>query len=469
MIRFLVLLVTLSLAAPSFATTFVMMRDEHLAEDSRLIAVARVVAVDEQDAATRYTIDIERLLQGSLHERSIVMTVVGGRSLWVAGAPRFFSGERTLLFLDANGDGTWSPLHLMLGTFREEGRLATRDLGGARELTAGGSASDARRERDFARFADWLADRAAGRARLADYWIDAPLRLAPKYTFFLSADPHLRRFAFQWGKPIEWYVDEHADMARAAAKAWNEVPGTLIRNEIAGKGAGTAALLAADGRNSILFSDPHDSARGRYQCGRGGVIAKTGAWFDVWERIHYRDGEAIPIREADIILNDGSDCLFSMEQPERHVAEILGHEFGHSLGFGHSCGALTCPDVTENDALMRSAVHLDGRGARLNSDDITVARILYTPSGPVLGWTADSATVQPNKPLRFTPTAKPAGVSYQWDFGDGSTSTEESPSHAYAKSGTYTVRLRATDSSGTNEITGTIVVRDAKRRAVRRL
>src|SRR5687767_9695380 len=107
MTRILVLLVSLLLAAPLSATTFVMMRDQHLAEDARLIAVARIVAIDEQDAATRYTIDVERVLQGSLDVRSIVMTVVGGRSLWVAGAPRFLSGERTLLFLDANGDGTW--------------------------------------------------------------------------------------------------------------------------------------------------------------------------------------------------------------------------------------------------------------------------------------------------------------------------------------------------------------------------
>lgn len=33
--------------------------------------------------------------------------------------------------------------------------------------------------------------------------------------------------------------------------------------------------------------------------------------------------------------------------------------------------------------------------------------------------------------------------SYEWDFGDGNTSTEESPSHRYTGSGNYLVRLRA--------------------------
>ncbi len=36
-------------------------------------------------------------------------------------------------------------------------------------------------------------------------------------------------------------------------------------------------------------------------------------------------------------------------------------------------------------------------------------------------------------------------VSYAWDFGDGSTSTEQSPSHTFASDGSYEVSLTATD------------------------
>ena len=39
-------------------------------------------------------------------------------------------------------------------------------------------------------------------------------------------------------------------------------------------------------------------------------------------------------------------------------------------------------------------------------------------------------------------------ATYRWDFGDGTTSTEFNPTHTYAASGTYTVRLTATDSCG---------------------
>ena len=36
--------------------------------------------------------------------------------------------------------------------------------------------------------------------------------------------------------------------------------------------------------------------------------------------------------------------------------------------------------------------------------------------------------------------------AYDWDFGDGQTSTEQSPEHSYAAAGTYVVGLTITDS-----------------------
>ncbi len=39
-------------------------------------------------------------------------------------------------------------------------------------------------------------------------------------------------------------------------------------------------------------------------------------------------------------------------------------------------------------------------------------------------------------------------VSWNWDFGDGTTSTSQHPSHRYVQDGTYTVTLRVTDNDG---------------------
>lgn len=55
-------------------------------------------------------------------------------------------------------------------------------------------------------------------------------------------------------------------------------------------------------------------------------------------------------------------------------------------------------------------------------------------------------------PTRFTSTSttNPSGqnMTYLWNFGDGSTSTEQNPSHTYAQAGDYTVRLTAKTENG---------------------
>ena len=53
-------------------------------------------------------------------------------------------------------------------------------------------------------------------------------------------------------------------------------------------------------------------------------------------------------------------------------------------------------------------------------------------------------------------------VAWQWDFGDGDTSSEQNPRHAYKQEGTYTVTLRVRDASGNEASTSKqVVVREA--------
>ncbi len=53
------------------------------------------------------------------------------------------------------------------------------------------------------------------------------------------------------------------------------------------------------------------------------------------------------------------------------------------------------------------------------------------------------------------------GLTFSWDFGDGTTSTARSPTHAYSADGTYTVVLTVTDSENrTDSLTKSVVIQN---------
>ncbi len=391
--RFLPLLLpAILIAAPLSAATYVLPSDDDLADQAPVIAAVRIAdagpAPARVGAATDYVVEVEEVVKGDVLAGAVVVRVPGGEAeggleMRVSGAPRFAPGERVLLFLEPNRDGSYGVLHLFLGAFHEVRaggrRLAARDLGEGRAL---GPAADP--ARDLERFTRWLADRAAGRDSARDYLVDGagPRSATAAFTAMPTPDGvPLRWFRFASGDSAGWKLntalpagvgaDAAAAALRAALAAWNDDAASEIAFGYAGTTTATGGVLRTDGVNAVLFDDPAGAhVPGSYKCGAGGVVAVGVAFF--YPGTRGAGGKSYhEIVEADVVTNDGSGCFFR-DNPAG-AAEVFAHELGHTLGFGHSA---------ERQAMMYGVAHNDGRGARLDYDDRLAAHALYGFSSP---------------------------------------------------------------------------------------
>lgn len=78
---------------------------------------------------------------------------------------------------------------------------------------------------------------------------------------------------------------------------------------------------------------------------------------------------------------------------------------------------------------------------------------------PIVSFSMDNKDGSVGDIITFTNTTKYAS-SYEWDFGDGRTSTEENPTHAYSVHGGYTIKLLATGEGGTGSVSDFIYIWD---------
>jgi PKD repeat protein len=72
------------------------------------------------------------------------------------------------------------------------------------------------------------------------------------------------------------------------------------------------------------------------------------------------------------------------------------------------------------------------------------------PPSPSASFYCAPTTIVPGDWVICTDTSSGGPTAWSWDFGDGGTSTEQSPLHQYMTAGTYTVTLTAINITGTS-------------------
>ncbi len=98
-----------------------------------------------------------------------------------------------------------------------------------------------------------------------------------------------------------------------------------------------------------------------------------------------------------------------------------------------------------------------GTGFFTVQDNQKLIKVSYIGGAATPATVASSTAVQ-NKPLTVAFTgSKSGGVSYKWEFGDGTVSTQADPRHVYPRTGFYTAKLTTTYADGEAVTTRTSV------------
>ncbi|MBI4916235.1 MAG: PKD domain-containing protein [Acidobacteria bacterium] len=74
------------------------------------------------------------------------------------------------------------------------------------------------------------------------------------------------------------------------------------------------------------------------------------------------------------------------------------------------------------------------------------------------GFSWSPARPNPGEPVQLTDSSTGGPTAWSWDFGDGGSSIEQSPAHAFAAPGTYAVTLTAANDAGSSSVSKPIRV-----------
>jgi PKD repeat protein len=448
------------LVSAASATTIVLPTDDQLIRKSPVIVEGTVISsgavLRGEGIWTETKLAVDRTVKGDATGELTIREVGGeidGRITKIFGSPVYQPGERVMAFLTPTTRGDYQTIDLFVGKFSEE-----RAANGRRFLVRDDNAGDVilldsslqpvetkNIQRDATAFESYVTDVVAGRGGVRSYGVPNPVLerdvttsamdsriIKPQFTL-ISEGTVYRWNAFDNGGNAKWYSNGTqpgysgggVNEIQTAMNAWNSYTAAKINYAYSGTTATTGGLSGPNGVNEILFNDPKGEISGSFNPSTGGIVGEGGfngvsgtmSWtgpFTADAAHTSQTYNAYIITEGNLTIQDGVSPTAGISS--NTLAEIVAHEFGHTLGFGHS---------TDTTALMYPSV--TGLGPSLRADDQVAARWLY-PNGSV---TPPPPATTPAAPTGLTATPSGSTANLQWNDN----ATNETGYRVYLASG----------------------------------
>jgi len=160
-------------------------------------------------------------------------------------------------------------------------------------------------------------------------------------------------------------------------------------------------------------------------------------------------------------IETGSGVVFTSTStdPDGQIAQWFWN-FGDGSSDRVS-GGIVSHVFTKTGMMSVSLTVIDNRGGS-HSKEITI-EVTGANQPPIAQFSINPGTVEKNHPAAFTSTSQDVDgqiVTYEWNFGDGTTDTTSGPvvSHGYSSPGVYIVTLFVTDNRGSRKSAEKLIV-----------